>query len=264
MIGLNGGLLGGRRTPLPNDGPGVWTANEQAVLKRSNAWVNDPSFSSVSLLLHMDGNNGSTTFNDSSSNSLAVTANGNAQLSTAQSKFSGSSALFDGAGDYLSVPHSSSLNLSSGDFTIELWVYMTTITEGVILNKDGVNAVSYPQFRIEVDSSLNCVAKLGNGNGLSPTVTSYSFNALSAATWTHLAICRTGTTIKTFNNGVNATSASQGVAMTDGGKPLLIGYESNLPSQSYFEGYIDDLRITKGVARYTANFTAPTAPFPNA
>jgi len=85
------------------------------------ATIGDPNFADVSLLLHMDGSNGSTTFTDSSSNGLTVTANGNAQISTTQSKFGGSSAYFDGNGDYLTASHASNFNFGSGDFTAEVW-----------------------------------------------------------------------------------------------------------------------------------------------
>jgi hypothetical protein len=85
--------------------------------------MSDPDFANVSLLLHMDGSNGSTTFPDSSSNGLTVTRYGNAQISTAQSKFGGASAYFDGAGDYLELPNpNTAIGAVAGDFTIECWV----------------------------------------------------------------------------------------------------------------------------------------------
>jgi len=83
----------------------------------------DPDFASVVLLLHCNGSNGGTTFTDNSSYGRAMTANGNAQTSTAQSKFNGSSGLFDGAGDYLTASASSDFTFGTGDYTIESWVY---------------------------------------------------------------------------------------------------------------------------------------------
>jgi hypothetical protein len=86
----------------------------------------DPYLSNVSLLLKMDGANNSTTFTDSSLTPKAVFANGNAKISTAQSKFGGSSALLDGTGDYLSLAHNSGFSIESSDFTLEAWVYRST------------------------------------------------------------------------------------------------------------------------------------------
>jgi len=88
----------------------------------------DPHFANVGLLLHMDGSNGSTTFTDSSPNALTVTPSGNAQISTAQSKFGGSSGLFDGTGDFLSPAITSALTFGTGDFTVEAWVRITAST----------------------------------------------------------------------------------------------------------------------------------------
>jgi hypothetical protein len=73
---------------------------------------------------------------------------------------------------------------------------------------------------------------------------------------------RTGSTIKVFFNGNQVTSTPQVIAMSDGGKPLLIGYQTGQADSFYFNGYIQDTRITKGYARYTASFSAPTAAFP--
>jgi hypothetical protein len=159
---------------------------------------------------------------------------------------------------YLTVPHSTALNLTSGDFTIELWAYFNDVTtSAIILNKDGVFSASYPQYSIGVGSGLVNV-ELGNGAGVSPTVTSYSIGSVSASQWYHIAVVRTGTTIKTFLNGVQGSSTTQGTAMSDGGKPLLIGIQSGFTN--YLNGFISNLRILKGTALYTNSFTPPTLP----
>ncbi len=85
----------------------------------------------------MDGTNGSTAFMDSGNNGKTVTAYGNAQVSTAQSKFGGASAYFDGNGDYLSTPDSDDFYLGNNDFTLEAWVYKN--------NTGSVNIVSQDQ-----------------------------------------------------------------------------------------------------------------------
>lgn len=191
---------------------------------------------------------------------------GNAQISTSVVKYGTGSIALDGNGDYLSVPYNSALSLTSGDFTIEGWFYCTTLTAGSqqILNKDGVSGSSYTQYAVYITSSGVVTAELGNGNGTSPTSTTYSSGVTASLnTWTHFALVRTGTTIKLFVNGVQGISQAQGTAMSEGSKPLLIGYQTGQPANQYFNGYLDDLRITKGYARYTTNFTPPTGPFPN-
>lgn len=223
----------------------------------------DASYPSVSLLLHCDGTNGSTTFTDNSPTPKTVTANGGAQISTAQSKFGGASALFDGAGDYLSIAYSSALSLISGDFAVEAWIYLTTLTAGsqTIFDKDGVSGASYSQYVLFITSGGKLAAFLGNGNGTSPTGTTYTgTTTVTLNAWHHVALVKTGSTCKGFLDGGQEWSGSAGT-MYEGSKALLIGYSAGQPSAAYFNGYIDDLRITKGVARYTGNFTPPAAAF---
>jgi hypothetical protein len=219
-------------------------------------------FANVKLLLHCNGSNGSTTFTDSSSSPKTTAANGNAQLSTAQIKYGSASALFDGNGDYLSVTYNSDLSLISGDWTIEAWIYPTA-TEGAVINKDGVSGSSYSQYSLGINSSGYLSGFLGNGNGTSPTGTSYAGSTtVSLNAWHHVAMVSTGGTCKGFLDGVQQWS-SAAATMYEGSKALLIGYQSGQPTAEYFDGYIDDIRITKGTAIYTANFTPPVAQFPD-
>ncbi len=85
----------------------------------------DQYYNNVNLLLRLTGSNGSTTFVDNSSSPKTMTANGNAQISTAQTKFSGGSLYLDGNGDYLTTPNTTSLLLGTNDFTIECFLYLT-------------------------------------------------------------------------------------------------------------------------------------------
>ena len=225
----------------------------------------DANYNSVSLLLHCDGSNGSTTFTDSSTTPKTVTASGGAQISTSQSKFGGASALFDGNGDYLSVTYNSALSLISGDFTIEAFIYVNATTAGSmsVLSKDGVAGTSYSQYALQVTSAGKLSAFLGNGNGVSPTGTNYTgATTITTGAWHHVAIVKTGSTFKGFLDGTEEWSSSA-ATMYEGSKALVIGYETGQPSTTYFNGRIDELRITKGVARYTGNFTPPAAAFPD-
>jgi hypothetical protein len=221
----------------------------------------DPYWNSVVLALHMDGANNSTTFTDEKGNT--VTPYGNAQISTAASKFGGASAYFDGSGDYLSVSSSSSINLSSGDFTIECWIYLASAPNGqTMLNKDGVSGSSYPSYGATINSSSRLTFTIGSGDGTSSLQAFVgAVTTVAATTWYHVAITKSGTTIRGFLNGVLEFSGTQTATITDGGKALIIGYDVGQPASAYFNGYIDDLRITKGVARYTGNFTPAIAAF---
>ena len=214
---------------------------------------NDPNYANVSLLLHMDGANGSTTFTDSSSNALTVTANGNAQISTAQSKFGGASGYFDGSiNTYLRIASNPVFDFGTGDFTVETWFNTSNLTSYHIIvsrwNNGGTNA-----FGIYTNGS-NINFDLGSTTGS-------NLGSITANSWNHVALTRSGTSVKGFVNG-NLTFTGTNSSSLTATSAVLVGSNDN-GTHYYFNGYIDDLRITKGMARYTANLTPPTAPFPN-
>ena len=121
-----------RRTSLDsNQSTGFYSPELYTSFREFLTGSSDPNFSSVSLLLHMEGSNGSTTFIDSSSNALTVTANGNAKITTSTFKFGSGSADFDGAGDYLSTPSSSLFDFGAGSlFTVECFVRFSSAVSG--------------------------------------------------------------------------------------------------------------------------------------
>lgn len=203
----------------------------------------DLHFSSVVLAMHMDGANGSTTFTDLKGRVL--TRYGNAQISTAQSKFGGSSLYLDGNGDYLVVPASTDF-LFTGDFTIEAWVYPTAGSDSII----GMNG-SVIALKFGGDNKFRLYA-----NGWS--IGSASADALN--TWHHVAVSRSGSTVRMYVNGVQVATTTDSGNIGSSSSPLRIGTDTEFVM---FAGYIDDLRVTKGVARYTAGFTPPTEPFPD-
>jgi len=223
----------------------------------------DPNFASVSLLLHGDGTNGSTTITDSSSSPKTVTANGNAQISTAQSKFSGgSSILFDGSGDYLSTPDTSSLDLSTGDFTIEMWTRPVTsllFNAGFIVKRQNSGQFG-PLAIYRVGSSVSVFVSSTNSSwNIASNVT---LGTLVLDTWHHIGLVRSGSQFIGFFDGTVTTVATSSNTLASNALAWLIG-AGDIAADS-FNGYIEEVRITKGVARYTANFTPPIAPFPDA
>lgn len=269
MIGFNGGLIGQDRTTARAAAVGVWTLNEQIKAKRNSLWPitgSDLDFASVSLLLHGDGTNGSTTITDSSPSPKTVTAVGSAQISTTQSKFGGASLSFiRSPSSYLTIPFSSAFQFSTGNFTVEAWVYMNALP----------SSGGYPNsFWIvgggPVNSGTGFDIAIGSTNlqvGLA-SFDSLNINAahgMLALAWYHVAVVRSVNTLTAYINGSSIASVSVTGVTAD---PVLTGLavsaaEPSGATQGNFNGYIDELRITKGVARYTANFTAPIAPFPN-
>lgn len=250
MIGLNGGLIGkDRSTSTSASLPGVWTPGEQVKAKRSLLWPlnqgEDPYFANVLLLLRADGVNGSTTITDGSIYARTMTAYANAQISTAQSKFGGASLYFDGTGDYVEGPSSSDWVLNT-DYCIEFWIYPVgsqALASGIIGTYAGWNSYSGKWQIVMTGSTIYAMTSSG----------SYGINAtLTAATWSHIAWVRNGATTSLYVNGTSVTStASVDYLNTD---PIRLG-----TGFSVFNGYLDDIRITKGVPRYTANFTPPGA-----
>ena len=222
----------------------------------------DPNFANVSLLLHGEGSNGSTDITDSSSFANVITASGNAAISTAQSKFGGSSIYFDGSGDFVTSPTSANLNIfTSGDFTLECWVYANSFTTSpYIVSTTRGASPWYGRCALQITSSgtINFYTVGDSGSG---AVVSSTSSAISTGAWNHIAVSRSGSTTRIFVNGVVGFTGAIGTTSTLSQRLELGAAAFN--NSNYFSGYIDDLRITKGVARYTANFTPPTAAFPD-
>jgi hypothetical protein len=271
LIGVNGGLVGVARTSRRGAAVGVWTPNEQVIYQRQNTWIGDASFANVLLLLHMDGSNGSTTFTDSSSNAFAVTSFGNAQISTAQSKFGGASGLFDGNGDYLTTPTSTALDLGN-TYTIEFWMRANSFASNGGLIHRGLyttttNSWNGLAFSIRQLGSEIRFYFYGISNATEQIINVPISGNFTINTWHHVAMTRSGTTGYVLVDGVLKNTISSLNTPAASSRDLKIGvwdYSTGSTVSEWFNGYIDDLRITKGVARYTANFTPPANPSPDA
>ena len=233
------------------------TEPTRIVLAKGQPVPNDPSFAFNSLLLHGDGANGSTVITDSSGSPKPVTAVGNTQISTAQSKFGGASIAFDGAGDYLTLPGGAAFEFGTDSFTVELWYRPASLTGQKVLLDTRATGLSLIANRwiIYTDGSSLSVAVAG---------AIYTSGTLSLNTWHFIAVSRSGTTTRIFLDGTQiGSNISDSINYGVGAARPIIGADGNNPNVLNINGYIDDLRITKGVARYTANFTPPTAPFPD-
>ena len=214
---------------------------------------NDPYFSSVSLLLHCDGSNGSTSFTDSSGSPKTVSANGNAQVDTAIVKFGTGSLKLDGSGDYLSVPANTAFNFGTGNFTIEFFVNFQGTAGQYMMDYSATNTSV-----ISITPSTGNVFVYQGGFVLNTGSTPFSVN-----TWYHIALSRSGGTWTIYRDGVQYAQSTGLPSITFGSSSysLYWGIAGNftVPAQAHF----DEIRITKGVARYTSTFTPPSAQFPN-
>jgi hypothetical protein len=190
---------------------------------------------------------------------------GNAQISTSVKKFGTGSLAFDGTGDCLqanpALAYSSAEHLHafrSADFTIEMWFYITAFTNTYSTLYDArpiSTQGTYPTIAItsgRLYYYVSSAERIATAN-----------STINTGQWYHLAVSRSGTSTKMFLDGtqVGSTYTDSTVYLNGPGRPVIGAEGFNSPPNDSINGYIDDLRITNGYARYTANFTAPIAAF---
>lgn len=206
----------------------------------------DPYWNSVVLAMHMDD----VALTDVKGH--AVTLNGNASRSAAQSKFGGYSAYLDGTGDYITVPSGSDFAFGTGDFTVEFWFMQTVAGNPFMIDCRPTSSTNGAY----VTTYINAGTVVFFTNSAARITSS----AITTGAWYHVAVCRSGTSTRLFLNGTQT-----GSTYTDPtnyiASPVNIGASGN--GLFPLTGYFDDIRITKGVARYTANFTVPAEAFAN-
>jgi hypothetical protein len=198
---------------------------------------------------------------------------GNAQISTTQSKFGGSSMAFDGTGDYLFAPSSQNLNFRTGDFTIEGWFYLTSTANAyrTIFYFTHSSGSTFT-VRFGDTTSYNGKFQVGIAIGTAADVYSTSQSATNLANgWHHFAFTRYASTARVFIDGIQqglstGTNPTTFTTMsfsntTDINSSLGPEIGRGGTTDTTFLGYIQDLRITRGIARYTSNFTPPTTAF---
>jgi hypothetical protein len=218
----------------------------------TSAFTNDAN---TVLLIHADGTNASTTFTDDNSlrNQKSISTNGNAQVSTAQSKFGGASALFDGNGDYLNSATGFSF---AGDFTVEFFVRFASIganSRGLATDRPPTSSgYTTSNWYIEKNTNNGLFAGI---SGFGDIITSDSL--VTTNTWYHIAFVRSGTTVSLYLDGTSrGTPLTCGTSVGDG--DISFGAIVGL----YLDGYMDEIRVSN-CARYTTTFTPTTAAFTN-
>lgn len=210
----------------------------------------DPYWSSVSSLLHFDTAPASTIV-DSSLSTRTVSKVGSATTSSTKSKFGGYSLALNGSTDYASVSGGSAISFGTGDFTIETFLNLTSRPSDVFLIGSSTNGALF--FAIYNTGALG-IGRVGVAWDSLTTAQSWSLD-----TWYHLAVSRVSGVVYLFVNG-NLLASPANTTSYALNNPYFVGAEG----VTYFtNGYMDELRITTGVGRYTSSFTAPTAAFPN-
>jgi hypothetical protein len=210
----------------------------------------DPYFEYVTLLLHGDGTNGAQNnfFIDSSTNNFGITRNGNTTQGTLSPFGDNWSNYFNGTSDYLSAAANAVFNFGTGSFTVEAWVYFTTIQDTLVFDTRTSAATTGIGFQIN-SSGILCY--------IQATSTSLLTTALTVGAWNHVAWVFNGTSVTGYVNGVAGTPSTIVLTLTQ--NTPTVG-RSGVSAASYMAGYISNLRVTKGGALYTTVFTPSTTP----
>ena len=218
----------------------------------------DPYIDNVSLLLHGEGVAGSTNIVDSSAKHAIVANSGSATISTAQKKFGSSSIYFNGSNQsYVLTNADSGLQFGTGDFTVEFFLYVTsTAVSQTLISTEGWNG-NYARpngFGLFLEGGSGTLSFYSQS-----AFRGYSNQGVAANTWTHIALTRAGNTWTFYINGQAAGSFTYSLTHND--NTLILGRGGNFSYIYPLAGYIDELRITKGIAR---TISAPTEAYPNA
>jgi hypothetical protein len=234
---------------------------------QATAAVSDPHFSNVVLLMGFEGTNGSTgapgfTDESSAANGTATVTSSGMFISTTAAAFGASSMRAPGtSAKTVTFPNSANWNFGSGAFTVEAWVNPDATVSLQLLAGQWLNGAGNVGWTFNISA--------GNLNFLLSTTGSNSFNVgqsaggITAGVWQHVAFDFDGTKYRIYIGGVNKQSTTTvHTPIFAPSLPLTIGATSD-GAQNY-KGYLDELRITKGVARYASDvgFTVPTAAFP--
>jgi hypothetical protein len=239
------------------------TADQTITVTVTDVSEGDPSYASVVFLSYFDGVDGATAATEEKGK--ALTFAGNAQLDTAAKKFGTASLLLDGTGDWVTAADSGDFTLP-GEFTIEMWFRPngTAGTQGLLSHSAGTNPNQNFVLRYEYSSATQkrlTFLFFPTGSSASLVTVQHALEDIDHAVFHHVAVTRDASdNVRLFLDGVlkdtETATGGANVAST-----LNIGAVGGLLSP--FNGWIDSLRITKGVCRYTAGFTPPATDFLN-
>ena len=196
-------------------------------------------------------------FDNTGKNNLETV--GNAQIDTTTKKYGTGSMEFDGTTDYLFIPNDVNNTLGTGDYTIEFWVYANSWTSTPVLVEYGrATNGSTPGLEFYISNTSGKLDIYG-GSTTGTLLVSAGTN-ISTGSWTHVALTRASGSTKLFLNGTQTGSTATDTTNYTQATIFIGAY---FAGGLCLNGFIDDFRVTKGVARYTAAFTAPTKAFPD-
>jgi hypothetical protein len=201
------------------------------------------------ILLHFDGADGSTTITNSAAGGTStIIVGGNTQIDTAQSKFGGSSALFDG-NDTMAGNGTADAAFGTGAFTVDFWVRFNSVAAAQLLYDSRPNATQGVYPTIYMNGSQKIIFLQDNADRITGTT------SMTTGAWFHIAVARQGTSTKLFINGTQEGSTySDSNNYLNGASRPAIGCNGNSASNE-LNGWLDEVRVSKGVARWTSNFT---------
>lgn len=231
-------------------------------MRKAAGGAGDPDYASVKLLLDLDGTNGQTTFTDFSASPASVSNAGTgAAISTAQSKFGGASLLLNGSSQGLNTTRQ--MAVGAGQFTIEAHVRPNAAQAGRVIScQQSISTNALLMFRTNADGSLTFFIRNSAGAGAIHVLSAAGLVAMNNTVWYHIAATRDAA--NRIDIWLDGTSVANGTSATN---PDFAGNNYDIGSQyfqaEWFSGYIDNVRITEGVCRYTTTFTPPTAAYPH-
>ena len=215
----------------------------------------------TTLLMATDGSAGDNNdITDSSSNAYTITASGDAHAGTFSPYRSGGySTYFDGTGDYLTASHASSFNFGSGDFTAEVWFNVPNVsgTDPFITTAagQGTNGADFQGIWLGLNGGQYYFVASTNGTSWDISIQA---GTPSTNTWTHLSVVRSGNTFTLYAQGASIGTTTSSGTLTNSNNLIAIGGRTR--NSQYSAGYLRDVRVIKGSAVYTSNFTPPTEP----
>lgn len=226
----------------------VWAVKDGLASHQKQSHQFNLTVSGVTVtLLHFNGTNASTTITDSSTTPKAFTAVGNAQLTTTNSKFGTACLTLDGTGDWVQTAGHVDFVLANFDFTVECFIN-TTDNNFVLIDFYGGAG-----WQVYVTPNGKVSFYTGYSSAITGTI------SVNTGSWVHVAVTRQGTTLKLWIDGIQDGSVTNSTNLSTQNTYLAIGAQVSSRNATYdMSGLVDEVRIHKGEALYTANFTPPT------
>tara|TARA_B100001964_G_C14192392_1_gene581705 strand:+ start:39 stop:1661 length:1623 start_codon:yes stop_codon:yes gene_type:complete len=242
---------------------GSWGTNKKILTANNVAFSNSASGTDMRYKIEW-ANQGTGTPTDDGITGHTITATGDADISATQKKFGNASLVFDGTGDYLSVPDHADWAFGTGDFTIDFWMNISSYTNYAKIFNWGKDGATYHGLIIQLGNGSNLLMYniVNNANaGSGWTISQSTSTTLNNNTWYHIALVRTGNVMKIFKDGtqVGADAAFTGTFNLAPGNPKYdIGGDTHYNEK--LNGYMDEVRVSN-TARWTSNFTPPTVAY---